>query len=146
MTTVEYTHSSKLESNVFTYARYDANLHTLYLTFTNGQTVSYTEISLDTYIELVRSGSAGSYYNQYLKSKYPSQRQDQCEWQVVQMNRKTDLSPGTEYEVEVLLTTRKTFKVHATNFHNAIAKFEELDEVRAVYDYVIESVKRNNVN
>lgn len=144
MTTIEYTHSTKLESNVFTYARYDANMHTLYLTFTNGQTVSYTNISLDTYIELIRSGSVGSYYNQYIKSKYTSQSTDPDEWQVVQVNRKTDLSPGTEYEVEVLL--RKTFKVHATNFHDAVAKFEELDEVRAVYDYVIESVKRTNVN
>ena len=54
----DFTNSSMLSS-----CSYDDETHELTVTFTNGRSYAYEEVSINTYMDLKNAPSAGKYFN-----------------------------------------------------------------------------------
>lgn len=57
-------------SSMFTMIEYSESEGQLKLTFKNGHIYIYHSVNKQTYDEMIKAASTGSYYNQYIKNKY----------------------------------------------------------------------------
>ncbi len=61
--------NERLSSSALTHAEWDRETQTLTVTFVNGQSYSYGDVSEDEFDALVNSSSPGRYWNSYLKGR-----------------------------------------------------------------------------
>jgi hypothetical protein len=61
-----------IESSVLTSARYSYTHHLLHLKFRTGRLYEYTDIPAETFNELLRAESSGTYFNRHVRNCFPS--------------------------------------------------------------------------
>ena len=64
----------KVESSTISAVMYLAEKQELFIQFIGGTVYRYLEVSLEQYATLMGSESKGSYFNMYIKGKYPTHK------------------------------------------------------------------------